>query len=101
MTPTIRLHDPPGWPVALRASAQCLIICMKITGRIAEIETIAEGHGLLELAVLRQRYGDGNWKKKKGIAQVGMDGGHVVKAQLHWYEAHGIGRVKLKVKKWL
>lgn len=40
-------------------------------------------------------------KKKKGIAMVRLDSGHTAKAEIHWYEAHGIGKVKLKVKKWL
>jgi hypothetical protein len=74
---------------------------MKIIGAIANIQTIAEGHGIRELGALRQSYGDGNWKKKKGIAMVELDTGHVVKAEVHWYEAHGIGKVKLKVKRWL
>lgn len=74
---------------------------MKISGTIANIETIAEGNGIRELGVLRRRYGDGNWKKKKGIAMVELDSGYVAKAEVHWYEAHGIGKVKLKVKKWL
>lgn len=74
---------------------------MKMTGTIANIETIAEGHGIREPGVLRQSYGDGNWKKKKGIAVVALDSGHVAKAEVHWYEAHGIGKAKLKAKKWL
>ena len=72
---------------------------MKISGTIANIETIAEGNGIREPGVLRRRYGDGNWKKKKGIAMVELDSGHVAEAEVHWYEAHGIGKVKLK--KWL
>ena len=74
---------------------------MKILSPITEVETIAENHGIRELANLRQRYGDGNWKKKKGIAMVRLDNGLTAKAEIHWYEAHGIGKVKLKVKKWL
>ncbi len=74
---------------------------MKIAGAIANIQTIAEGHGIRELSILRQTHGDGNWKKKKGVAMVEMDTGHVAKTEVHWYEAHGIGKVKLKVKKWL
>jgi hypothetical protein len=74
---------------------------MKISGTIANIEIIAEGHGIRELGVLRQSYGDGNWKKKKGIAMVELDSGYAAKAEVHWYEAHGIGKVKFKVKKWL
>ena len=74
---------------------------MKITGAIANIQTITEGHGIRELGILRQTDGDGNWKKKKGVTMVELDTGHVAKAEVHWYEAHGIGKVKLKVKKWL
>jgi hypothetical protein len=73
----------------------------KIVGAIADIETIAEGRGIRELSNLRERYGDGNWKKKKGIAMVRLDDGGMVRAEVHWYEAHGIGKVKMKVKKWL
>ena len=74
---------------------------MKISGAITDIETIAEGNGIRELGVLGRCYGDRNWKKKKGIAMVELDSGHVAEAEVHWYEAHGIGKVKLKVKKWL
>jgi len=74
---------------------------MKILSQITDTETIAEGRGIHELADLRKRYGDGNWKKKKGIALVQLDNGQMAKAEIHWYEAHGIGKVKLKVKKWL
>lgn len=74
---------------------------MKIVGAIVGIETIAEGHGIRELAQLRQHYGDGSWKKKKGVAMVKLDTGITAQAEVHWYEAHGIGKVKMKVKKWL
>jgi len=74
---------------------------MKILGQIADIETIAEGRGIHELANLRQRYGEGSWKKKKGIAMIQLDDDQIAKAEIHWYEAHGIGKVKLKVKQWL
>ncbi len=74
---------------------------MKIISPVSEIETIAEGHGIRELAQLNYRYGDGNWKKKKGIAMVQIGENSPVRAEIHWYEAHGIGKVKLKVKRWL
>ena len=74
---------------------------MKIISPITDIKTIAEGHGIRELAKLRERYGDGNWKKKKGVAIIQLDDGRTAKAEIHWYEAHGLGKVKLKVKKWL
>lgn len=68
---------------------------------ITQIETIAEGRGIQELSGLRREYGPGNWKKKKGVVMVRVGGGLPVKAEIHWYEAHGIGKVKIKVKKWL
>ncbi len=74
---------------------------MKIIGIIQTIETIAEGGGIRELASLRGRYGAGNWKKKKGIATVQLEDGASAPAEVHWYEAHGIGKVKMKVKRWL
>jgi hypothetical protein len=74
---------------------------LKIVGEIRAIETIAEGHGIRELHQLRQRYGQGSWRKKKGVAAVESLNGEVVMAEIHWYEAHGIGKVKLKIKRWL
>jgi len=72
-----------------------------IVGEIVAIEIIAEGHDIRELSQLRQRYGYGNWRKKKGVAMVKLPDGTVAKAEIHWYEAHGIGKVKLKIKRWL
>ena len=74
---------------------------IKIISRISSVETIAEGHGTRELAQLRERYGLGNWRKKKGIAVVEMPNGVSAKAEIYWYEAHGVGKVKMKVKRWL
>lgn len=74
---------------------------MKILGEISEIETIAQGSGIRELALLRERYGQGHWYKRKGFALVELAKGERQLAEVHWYEAHGIGKVKLKVKRWL
>lgn len=74
---------------------------MKIAGPIENIETIAQGPAIRELSNLRKHFGHGNWRKKKGVAMVELDSGAAVRAEIHWYEAHGIGKVKLKVKKWL
>jgi hypothetical protein len=73
----------------------------RIVGKIASIETIAEGSGIRELALLRDRYGLGYWRKKKGVATVRLADGTTARAEIHWYEAHGIGKVKLKIKEWL
>lgn len=74
---------------------------MKIIPPIEAIETIAEGHGIRELQQLRRHYGRGHWKKKKGVAIVEMEDGVQITAEVHWYEAHGIGKVKMKIKRWL
>lgn len=55
---------------------------MKIIGPIQYIEAIADGSGIRELAVLRARYGDGNWKKKKGIAVIGLSDGRQALARM-------------------
>jgi hypothetical protein len=73
----------------------------QIVGAIEAVETIAEGSGIRDLAMLRKRYGLGKWRKKKGIATVQIAGGTLARAEVHWYEAHGIGKVKLKIKEWL
>lgn len=73
----------------------------RILGEIESVETIAKGSGIRELANLRKQYGFGNWRKKKGIATVGLPDGSTARAEVHWYEAHGIGKVKFKIKAWL
>lgn len=73
----------------------------EIVGEITHVETIAQGNGIRDLALLKSQHGLGNWRKKKGIANVRMPNGAVSRAEVHWYEAHGIGRVKLKIKEWL
>ena len=74
---------------------------IEIVPPITDIETIAEGHGIDEQSRLRQRYGPGHWKKKKGVALVKAGRDLPALAEIHWYEAHGIGKVKMKVKRWL
>lgn len=74
---------------------------LNIVGKIEAIETIAEGSGIRELGKLREQFGPGNWKKKKGIATLRVESGATAKAEIHWYEAHGIGKVKMKVKRWI
>jgi hypothetical protein len=74
---------------------------IQVIGEIRSIETIAEGSGIRELPALREQFGAGFWWKKKGIAQIAIANGPSGLAELHWYECHGIGKVKLKVKRWL
>lgn len=74
---------------------------IEIVGEITHVETIAQGNGIRDLALLRSQHGVGNWRKRKGVAQVKLPNGSIVAAEIHWYEAHGIGKVKLKIKEWL
>ena len=71
----------------------------EIIGPITEIETIAFGNSIRVIADLRRRYGQGNWRKRKGIATVRLRDGTMRDAELHWYEAHGIGRRRIKIKR--
>jgi hypothetical protein len=73
----------------------------QIVGPIRDIETIAAGRGIRELALLNRMYGAGRWRKLKGIATVVLQDGSVRLAELHWYEANGIGKRRIKVKRYL
>ena len=72
-----------------------------IIDEITEIEMIVKGTGIRELNRLRKFYGLGNWKKMKGIARIRLSTGKIRLAELHWYEAHGIGKKEIKRKKYL
>jgi len=71
----------------------------EIISPIRDIETIASGHGIHDLQILTKRFGAGNWRKLKGFAVVRFANGTVAEAELHWYEAHGIGKRWIKVKR--
>lgn len=70
----------------------------ELIGRITDIETIAVGSSIHDIARLRRMYGAGRWRKLKGRGTVKLPDGAICEAELHWYEAHGIGRRELKVK---
>jgi hypothetical protein len=70
----------------------------EIVGEITDIETIAVGKGVRDRARLRKQYGIGRWRKLKGIASVRLANGRIRLAEVHWYEAHGIGRREFKLK---
>ena len=72
-----------------------------IIGGISHTETIARGTGIRELSRLRRTYGPGNWRKRKGIARIRLENDAIRLAELHWYEAHGIGRREFKRKRYL
>jgi hypothetical protein len=71
---------------------------LEILGEISQIETFASGSGIREIARLRRIYGYGRWRKRKGIARVRLPDGSVHLAEIHWYEAAGIGRREFKIK---
>jgi hypothetical protein len=73
----------------------------EIVGTISGIETIAEGPAVRIRAVLRKRYGGRRWRKMKGTATVRLSDGTIREAEVHWFEAHGIGKRKLRVKRFL
>lgn len=73
----------------------------EIVGDIVDVETFAVGTAIRELPRLRRIYGSGRWRKRKGFTQVRLDDGQVCRAEVHWYEAHGIGRVEMKIKRFL
>ena len=73
----------------------------EIINEIEDIETIAVGGNIKDIMRLRKQFGTGRWRKLKGIASIRLKNGGIRKAELHWYEAHGIGRKKMKIKKFL
>ena len=73
----------------------------EIVGEIAQIETIAVGRRIRDLSRLRRLYGVGRWRKLKGVAVLRLRTGRTRKAELHWYEAHGIGRKEIKRKRYV
>ena len=73
----------------------------EILDEITHVETFAVGTSIRELARLRKLYGRGRWRKRKGIAQVRLEDGAVLLAEVHWYEAHGIGRRDFKIKRYI
>ena len=73
----------------------------EVISDITDIETIAVSTAVRERARLRKQYGSGRWRKLKGIAMIRLRTGRVRRAELHWYEAHGIGRKELKRKRYL
>ncbi len=70
----------------------------KIIGPIRQETTFATGSGIREIARLRRFYGKGRWRKRKGIAEVEIEDGTTRTAEVHWYEATGIGRKECKIK---
>jgi len=72
-----------------------------VIGEITGTQTVATGSGIRELGRLRKRYGRGRWRKRKGVAHVQLSEGTVTMAEIHWYEATGLGRFEYKIKRYL
>jgi hypothetical protein len=70
----------------------------QIVGDITNVETIAAGQRIREIERLRKVYGPGRWLKRKGYAVVRLAQGDIIRAEIHWYEAAGIGRKEFKIK---
>lgn len=73
----------------------------EILGVITQVETFATGSGVREITRLRKMYGKGRWRKRKGIARVKLSDGSIHVAEIHWYEATGIGKKEFKIKRLL
>ncbi len=71
----------------------------EILGEIRDIETIAVAGSIRDLRRLEKQYGAGRWRKLKGLGKLRLSDGTIVMAELHWYEAHGIGKKELKIKR--
>ena len=71
----------------------------ELLGPLTQIETFAVGSRIREIARLRKLYGHGRWRKRKGIAKVRLSDGSSHVAEIHWYEATGIGRKEYKIKR--
>lgn len=73
----------------------------EILGEMSVLETNATGRGIRDLARLQRRYGKGRWRKMKGSARIRLRSGDIRTAEIHGYEAHGIGKHEFKRKRYL
>ena len=77
------------------------VVFFRIRGDITQVETIAIGRSIRELPRLRKLHGAGRWRKRKGLALVELGNGTIRQAELHWYEASGIGKKEFKIKRFV
>jgi len=71
----------------------------QIIGQITNIQIIAVDTSIRDIKRLRKTYGKGRWRKLKGVAKIRIPSGRIRKAEIHWYEAHGIGKKEFKRKR--
>ena len=76
-------------------------MAFKVVSKVRDIEPIAKNRSIRELKRLEKVYGKGNWRKLKGITEIELKDGSVHTVELHWYEAHGIGKKEEKIKRFL
>ena len=76
-------------------------MALDIIGRIADTQVIAVGRSIRELRRLQRSYGTGRWRKLKGVATVRLEDGTRARAEVHWYEAAGVGKREMKIKRFL
>ena len=70
----------------------------EILSDITEIEIIAANTNIRNATRLRRQYRVGRWRKLKGVATVMLKDDTIHLAEIHWYEAHGVGRKEFKIK---
>ena len=73
----------------------------EIRSELVDVETFATGKAIRELPRLRKLYGRGRWRKRKGVGDVKLGNGTIRRAEIHWYEASGIGKKEFKIKRLL
>jgi hypothetical protein len=76
-------------------------VFFQVVGEITNIQAIAAGRRIRQLVRLKRLYGPGRWRKMMGEAMVRLSHGQLRRAELHWYEAHGVGKRNMKIKKFL
>jgi hypothetical protein len=76
-------------------------VFFEICSELSDVETFAIGKAIREIRRLRKFYGAGRWRKRKGLADVKLPNGTIRKAELHWYEASGIGKREFKIKRFV
>lgn len=86
---------------AARPSYDLAVHAFTLLSELSDQQTIAEGAAIRELPRLVKTYGAGTWRKRKGYALVELTSGPRRRAELHWYEAHGVGRKELKLKRYV
>ena len=92
------MHAIYRW-FATRAPRDAGSMYFEIVGPIYSVKTIARGSGIRDLKRLKRTHGFGTWRKRKGFALIKLQNGELLKAELHWYEATGLGEREFKIKK--